>query len=37
MRNDLLGDLSLPTEVYLYAEPIDMPDIEDSDFLFTSR
>jgi len=37
MRNDLLGDLSLPTEVYLHAEPIDMPDIEDSDFLFTSR
>jgi hypothetical protein len=37
MRNDLLGDLSLPTEVYLYAEPIDMPDIEDSDFLFSSR
>jgi hypothetical protein len=37
MRNDLLGDLSLPAEAYLYAEPIDMPDIEDSDFLFTSR
>jgi len=37
MRNDLLGDLSLPTEAYLYAEPIDMPDIEDSDLLFTSR
>ena len=37
MRNDLLGDLSLPTEAYLYAEPIDMPDIEDSDFLFSSR
>jgi hypothetical protein len=37
MRNDLLGDLSLPAEAYLYAEPIDMPDIEDSDFLFTIR
>jgi hypothetical protein len=34
MRTELLGDLSHPTGAYLYSEPIPMPDIPSSDFLF---
>jgi hypothetical protein len=34
MRTDLLDVLSLPTGAYLYAEPIEMPVIENTDFLF---
>jgi hypothetical protein len=34
MRTNLLGDLSHPTGAYLYSEPIPMPTIPSSDFLF---
>lgn len=34
MRTELLGDLSLPTGAYLYSDPIPMPEIPSSDFLF---
>jgi hypothetical protein len=34
MRSDLLGSLSLPAAAYLYSEPIAMPTIENTDFLF---
>jgi hypothetical protein len=34
-RTKLLGDKSLPTGAYLYSDPIPMPEIPSSDFLFT--
>ncbi len=34
MRQQLLGDLSHPTGAYLYSQPIPMPTIPSSDFLF---
>jgi hypothetical protein len=34
LRTDLLKELSYPTGAYLYAEPIPMPAIPDTDFLF---
>jgi hypothetical protein len=34
MRTDLLGDLSCPDGAYLYSNPTEMPEIEDTDFLF---
>jgi hypothetical protein len=34
LRTNLLGDLSYPTGAYLYSEPIAMPQIPNSDFLF---
>jgi hypothetical protein len=34
MRQELLGDLSHPKGAYLYSEPIAMPEIPNSDFLF---
>ncbi len=34
MRRTLLGDLSEPTSAYLYSQPIAMPEIPDTDFLF---
>jgi hypothetical protein len=34
LRTDLLGDLAFPTGAYLYSEPIAMPEIRNSDFLF---
>ena len=34
MRTDLLGDLAFPSGAYLYSEPIAMPEIPNSDFLF---
>lgn len=34
LRTNLLGDLAIPTGAYRYAEPIAMPDIPNSDFLF---
>jgi hypothetical protein len=34
MRTDLLDDLSHPSSAYLYSQPIPMPDIPSSDFLF---
>jgi hypothetical protein len=37
LRTGLLADLSFPKEAYLYAEPIDMPVIENSDFLFAMQ
>lgn len=34
MRQELLGELSLPTGAYLYSQAIAMPEIPSSDFLF---
>ncbi len=34
LRKQLLGDLLYPTGAYLYSQPIDMPTIPSSDFLF---
>jgi hypothetical protein len=34
LRTEVLGDLALPSGAYLYAEPISMPTIPSSDFLF---
>ena len=34
MRTDLLGELAYPDGAYLYSEPIPMPEIPSSDFLF---
>jgi hypothetical protein len=34
MRTELLGELSHPTGAFLYSEPIAMPEIPSSDFLF---
>ena len=34
LRTDLLGDLSFPDGAYLYSDPIAMPDILNTDFLF---
>jgi hypothetical protein len=34
MRQELLGDLSHPTGAYLYSQPIPMPEIPNTDFLF---
>lgn len=34
MRQELLGDLSYPTDAYLYSQPIPMPEIASSNFLF---
>jgi len=36
LRTDLLGDLSFPTGAYLYSDPIDIPVIPNTDFLFKS-
>jgi hypothetical protein len=36
LRIDILGDLAHPSGAYLYAEPIPMPDIPDTDFLFAA-
>ncbi len=35
LRTDLLDDLSFPTGAYLYSDPIDIPVIPNTDFLFT--
>jgi len=34
LRTDLLDNLTFPTGAYLYAQPIDMPEIPNTDFLF---
>jgi hypothetical protein len=34
LRTNLLGDLSTPAGAYLYAQPITMPEIPNTDFLF---
>jgi hypothetical protein len=34
LRQQLLGDLIYPSGAYLYSQPIDMPVIPNSDFLF---
>jgi hypothetical protein len=34
LRTTLLGDLSDPTSPYLYSQPVAMPSIPDTDFLF---
>lgn len=34
LRTELLGDASHPNGAYLYSQPISMPDIPNSDFLF---
>ncbi|HZU87045.1 MAG TPA: hypothetical protein VFF78_06150, partial [Anaerolineaceae bacterium] len=35
MRTDLLEDLAYPTGAYLYSQAIPMPEIPNTDFLFT--
>ncbi len=37
MRLKILGDLAFPTAAYLYAEPISMPVVPNTDFLFSIR
>ncbi len=34
MREQLLGDLSHPSGAYLYSQPVSMPEIPNTDFLF---
>ena len=34
LRTTLLGSLSEPTSPYLYSQPISMPSISNTDFLF---
>ncbi|MCP4542937.1 MAG: hypothetical protein GY832_37945, partial [Chloroflexi bacterium] len=34
LRTDLLEDLSFPDGAYLYSDPIAIPDIANTDFLF---
>jgi hypothetical protein len=34
MRTELLGDLSHPQGAYLYSQPIPMPEIPNTGFLF---
>ncbi len=36
LREGLLGDLSVPSGAYLYAEPIPVPEIPNTDFLFSN-
>jgi hypothetical protein len=36
LRTQLLGDLATPTGAYLFSQPIGMPDIPNTDFLFQS-
>jgi hypothetical protein len=36
LRTQLLGDLATPTGAYLFSQPIPMPDIPNTDFLFAS-
>jgi hypothetical protein len=33
-REEMLGDLMYPSGAYLYSEPIPMPEIQNTDFLF---
>ena len=33
-REEMLGDLMFPSGAYLYSQPISMPEIPESDFLF---
>jgi hypothetical protein len=37
LRTDLLGDLAFPTGAYLYLQAIPMPDIPNTDFLFSTN
>jgi hypothetical protein len=34
LRTEMLGDLMYPTGAYLYSQPVPMPEIPSSDFLF---
>ena len=34
LRKQMLGDLRYPTGAYLYSQPIAMPEIPNTDFLF---
>jgi len=34
LRTELLGDLAHPSGAYLYSQPISMPEIQNTDFLF---
>jgi hypothetical protein len=36
LRTQILGDLAFPSSAYLYAEPIPIPEIPNTDFLFTT-
>lgn len=33
-REEMLGDLMYPSGAFLYSEPIPMPEIQNTDFLF---
>ena len=35
LRTEMLGDMLVPSGAYLYSQPIPMPEIPNSDFLFT--
>jgi hypothetical protein len=35
-RSEMLGDMTTPSSAYLYSQPIALPDIPNSDFLFTT-
>jgi Spy/CpxP family protein refolding chaperone len=37
LRTDLLDELAFPTGAYLYSQPIDMPSIPNTDFLFATQ
>jgi hypothetical protein len=37
LRTDLLDDLAFPSGAYLYSQPISMPDIPNTDFLFSTN
>jgi len=37
LRTDLLGDLAFPTGAYLYSQAIPVPDIPNTDFLFSTN
>jgi hypothetical protein len=34
LRTEMLGDLMHPEGAYLYSQPVAMPEIPDTDFLF---
>ena len=34
LRKKMLGDLTVPSGAYLYSQPISMPEIQNTDFLF---
>ncbi|MCP4536409.1 MAG: hypothetical protein GY832_04615 [Chloroflexi bacterium] len=37
LRTEMLGDMMYPSGAYLYSEPVAMPEVPNTDFLFTSN